>query len=77
MASGYDSSASANGGNKFPVVRPDDPRADSPPMNGQLKGFADILDDRIEHVASKTDIEQVLRRVDENSSNISLSLIHI
>ena len=65
---GYDSSASANGGNEFPVVRYSD--QPSPPMRKQLKGFADILDDRLQFVASKSDITQVLQKVDKNSANI-------
>ena len=72
MSSGYDSSASANGGEEFPVVRPDDPLPNQPPLlRTQLEGFAVILDDRLKHVASKIDIDQVLKRVNENSSHIT------
>ena len=70
-ASGYDSSASANGGNEFPVIRAEQPGRSSPPLKEQLRGFADILDDRLRYVASKGDISQVLKRVDENSSSIT------
>ena len=70
VTNGYDSSASANGSNKFPVVRRDSSPS-SLLLRKHLKGFTEILDDRLRRVASKDDINQVLSKVEKNSNNIA------
>ena len=59
-SSGYDSSASANGGNKFPVNKERSGSAKTSQTGTHLEGFTQILDDRLQFVASKEDVSHIL-----------------